>query len=83
MIETMPISTNDLFNKLKQAFPDAIINIDDLAGDNDHYALDITCKSFKNLSLIAQHKLVNEALKSCLGTQLHALKIKTNLPKEE
>jgi stress-induced morphogen len=32
---------------------------------------------------VAQHKMVNDALKFCLGGQLHALKIKTIIKKEE
>jgi stress-induced morphogen len=73
----MPIDAESLYNELRKNFPDAEIKIEDLAGDNDHYSLQIIAKEFKDKSLIEQHKMVNNALKFCLGTSLHALKINT------
>jgi stress-induced morphogen len=49
----------------------------DLLGDNDHYELTITSSLFNDLSLVKQHKMVNEALKDLLVQDLHALKIVT------
>jgi stress-induced morphogen len=74
----MPISQQDLNNLLIERFPEAKIEITDLAGDSDHYAVQITDKSFFGKTRIAQHKIVNEALKGILGTTLHALQIKTS-----
>lgn len=74
----MPISKINLENLVKKSFPDAKINIIDLAGDEDHYALEIKSSIFKDKSRIEQHKIVNNALKECLGTTLHALTIKTS-----
>lgn len=73
----MAINESELKGKLEQYFPDAEIVIRDLAGDGDHYALEITSSDFAGKSRINQHKLVNKALEGCLGTSLHALAIKT------
>ena len=73
----MAISHTELESLLKQKFPTSIINLSDIAGDEDHYSLVIQDKSFTGLSLIAQHKLVKEALKEVLNTKLHAITIKT------
>jgi len=73
----MAISENKLMSILKQSFPNAIIKITDLAGDQDHYSLDITCSSFKGLPLIQQHRLVKDALSEVLESELHAITIKT------
>jgi len=73
----MAITESKLMGILQQSFPDAKIIITDLAGDQDHYALDITCKSFYGLPLIAQHKLVKQALSDVLRGELHAITIKT------
>jgi len=73
----MAILQEDLQELIFRAFPQAEIKITDLAGDNDHFAVEIICNSFAGKSRIAQHKMVNEALKGKLGTQLHALQIKT------
>lgn len=73
----MAISQENLYHLISQSFPDAKIEITDLAGDNDHYSVKITDQSFLGKSRIEQHKMVNNALKDCLGGQLHALQIKT------
>ena len=76
----MPIEANVLEETLRGAFPDATIVLTDLAGDNDHYSLEITDEGFRGKSRVEQHKMVNAALKDCLGTTLHALAIKTLIP---
>jgi len=53
-----------------------------LAGDNDHYAVKIISNKFKGLSKISQHKLVYDVLGKKMGYTLHALSIKTEVPKE-
>ena len=71
----MPITRSQLEEVIKIAFPNAIVHITDLAGDNDHWSVEITHESFKNLSRIAQHKLVQRAVE---GQNIHALQIKTS-----
>ena len=73
----MPIDEKTLRKALENDFHDSDIKIIDLLGDNDHYSLEITSTLFQGKSLVQQHKMVNEALKFCLGNELHALKIKT------
>ena len=34
----MPMDAGDIERMIKEAIPDAIVNINDLAGDGDHYA---------------------------------------------
>ncbi len=74
----MPIKQEDLENLIRQKFPQAKIEITDLAGDNDHYSLAIADKNFAGKTRVEQHKMVNEALKEILGTTLHALQVKTS-----
>ncbi|MDA8835329.1 BolA/IbaG family iron-sulfur metabolism protein [Candidatus Pelagibacter bacterium] len=62
---------------IKEALPDAIIEIQDLAGDNNHYSAMITSKEFSGKSKIEQHKMVYNSLKGKMGNELHALAIKT------
>lgn len=75
----MAIPESRLTDILQQSFPNAKIILTDLAGDQDHYALDITCKSFRGLSLIEQHKMVKHALSEVLQEKLHAITIKTKV----
>lgn len=76
----MAISESKLRAILQESFPNAKIKITDLAGDQDHYALDIACNRFKDTPLIKQHKLVKEALAEVLKEELHAITIKTSVP---
>ena len=71
---------DEITTRLKQAFPDAQINLQDLAGDNDHFSVTVTCPSFKGQSRIQQHKRVYAALGGAMGGELHALQVKTNTP---
>jgi stress-induced morphogen len=74
----MPISALKLQAILEHNFPNAQIKITDLAGDQDHYSLEIKCASFNNLTLIKQHKLVKDALSEVLKKELHAITVKTS-----
>ena len=61
----------------QRALPDASIEIQDLAGDNNHYSATITSAKFAGKSKIEQHKMVYDSLKGKMGNELHALAIKT------
>jgi len=78
----MAMSQDQLKIYLLKAFPDAVIDIKDLAGDNDHFAATVTSSAFHGKSRIQQHKMVFDALEGHMGTRLHALSLKTQTPKE-
>jgi stress-induced morphogen len=65
---------------LKEGFPDAEIEIQDLAGDGDHYKARIVSTAFKGLPRVRQHQLVYAALKGKMGGELHALALETSTP---
>ena len=73
----MAMNLGEIENLVKKAIPDAVIDIQDLAGDNNHYSATIISSLFKGKSKIEQHKLVYNALKGKMGNELHALAIKT------
>lgn len=73
----MAITQKQLLSRVQKDFPEAEIEIVDLAGDGDHYELRIKCERFNNLSKVAQHQLVYKSLEGCVGTTLHALALKT------
>ena len=62
---------------IKEAMPDATIDIQDLAGDGNHYSATVTSLQFSGKSKIEQHKMVYNSLKGKMGNELHALAIKT------
>ena len=76
----MPMSVEELRGHLTEAFPDAEIVIDDLAGDGDHYRARIVSSAFAGLPRVRQHQLVYAALKGQMGGELHALALETSAP---
>ncbi len=79
-LHTMPMSREEIENCIGEAFPDAVIDLVDLAGDNDHWSLTITSPAFTGKSRLEQHKMVYSALKGRMATTLHALQLKTQAP---
>ena len=73
----MTMSINEIESLIKEAIPDAIVNIQDLAGDSNHYSATISSTAFKGKSKIEQHKIVYNSLKGKMGNELHALSIIT------
>lgn len=73
----MAMSAEELESLLREAFSDAEIVIQDLAGDGDHYKAVIRSSAFAGKSRVAQHQMVYAALKGRMGGQLHALALDT------
>ena len=73
----MGLKLEEIENLIKEAFPDAQITIQDVAGDENHYTATIKSKVFSGKSKIDQHKLVYKALKGKMGNELHALALNT------
>jgi stress-induced morphogen len=74
----MAMSQSNLETLLRAAFPDADIDIHDLAGDGDHYKASIRSAVFAGKSRVAQHQMVYAALKGKMGGELHALALETS-----
>ena len=73
----MSLKSEEIVNLIKESIPDAEVNIQDLAGDNNHYSATIKSKVFKGKTKIEQHKMVYKSLKGKMGNELHALSINT------
>ena len=73
----MAMDLKEIESLIKDAITDASIEIQDLAGDGNHYSATITSASFSGKSKIEQHKIVYNSLNGKMGNELHALAIKT------
>lgn len=73
----MPMEARDIETMIKEAIPDAKVEIRDLAGDGDHYAATVTSVAFKGKSRVQQHQMVYQALQGRMGGVLHALALTT------
>ena len=76
----MAMAANEIEQLIKERFPDATVEIQDLAGDGDHYAASVVSEAFRGKSRVQQHQMVYEALEGRMGGALHALALKTSAP---
>lgn len=73
----MPMSAEEITNRIKTALPDAHVTLEDLAGDNDHWKVTVISGSFAGVSKVKQHQMVYAAFGTDMGTTLHALAVET------
>jgi stress-induced morphogen len=62
---------------IEQQFPDAVVEINDLTGTQDHYDVSLASDRFVGLSPVARHRLVYEALGAHMKGDIHALALHT------
>ncbi len=73
----MPMDASEIERLIREKFPDAEIEIKDLAGDGDHFSAHVVSSAFKGRSRVQQHQMVYEALGGRMGGVLHALALTT------
>jgi stress-induced morphogen len=78
----MPMNAADIERMIREALPDAMVKIEDMRGDGDHYAAYVTSAAFKGKSRIQQHQMVYKALQGRMGGELHALALQTLVPED-
>ena len=76
----MAMDAAEIKQMIIEAMPDAVVVIEDLRGDGDHYAAHVTSESFRGKTRVQQHQMVYKALKGKMGDELHALAVQTALP---
>ena len=76
----MPMASEEIERLIREAIPDARIEITDLRGDGDHYSARVVSETFRGLPRVRQHQRVYEALGGRMGGVLHALQLTTAAP---
>jgi stress-induced morphogen len=76
----MGMPASEIEALIKASLPDAQITIEDLAGDNDHFAATVISEAFRGIPRVHQHQLVYAALQGRMGGELHALALQTSAP---
>jgi stress-induced morphogen len=73
----MAMSVAEIERLIREALPDARVEVKDLAGDGEHYAASVVSAAFAGKSRVQQHQMVYGALKGRMGGALHALALTT------
>ncbi len=76
----MPMNAREIEALIKQALPDAVVVLRDLAGDGDHFAAEVVSEQFRGKNRVQQHQMVYDALEGRMGGTLHALALQTSVP---
>lgn len=76
----MPMDRSEIERLIKEALPDARVEIQDLRGDGDHYAALVVSAAFEGKTRVQQHQMVYQALRGGMGSELHALALQTSTP---
>ncbi len=67
---------------IRQGIPDAVVQVNVYSGD-DHFEMQVVSASFAGKSRIKQHQMVYAALGDQMKQAIHALALKTSVPKEK
>lgn len=78
----MAMQAEEIMRLIKDALPDAKVEIKDLRGDGDHYAAYVESAAFTGKNRVEQHRMVYNAVMGKDGKSLHALALTTALPKQ-
>ena len=73
----MAMDLKEIESLIKENLKDATVEIQDLAGDGNHYSATVISSKFAGKTKIQQHKMVYDSLKGKMGNELHALALKT------
>jgi stress-induced morphogen len=74
-----PVEADAIRAVLEEAFPGAAeVDVEDRTGTGDHFQVTVASSEFDGLSLLDQHRRVNDALAGPLRDgSIHELRIKT------
>lgn len=75
-------SAEDVKERIEQAIPGALAEVEDYTGGGDHFRATVTAAAFEGCSRIAQHRLVYDVFGAEIGGPIHALSLKTQTPQK-
>jgi stress-induced morphogen len=74
------MSASEIEKRIKAAIPDAVVELRDLAGDDNHWGATVISEQFRGKSRVDQQRMINAAFGADLGTTLHSLSVTTKAP---
>lgn len=79
----MPMSEAEILRLIKEAIPDAYVELKDLRGDGDYYQAYVESREFIGKTRVQQHQMIYAALQGRVGGVLRALSLSTAIPQKE
>ena len=75
------IHPDEICALIKQAIPDAHVQVEEVTGGGDHFQIYVVSQAFEGRRLIEQHQLVQKPLQAAMNDgRIHAVQIKTETP---
>ncbi len=79
----MAITLDEIRARIVRALPGAEVRVNDTTGGGDHFAATVVTSAFDGLGLLERHRLVYAALGDAMRSDIHALALTTETPKEQ
>ncbi len=71
-----------IVEKIREALPDAEVDVEDLTGTKDHYKARVVASQFEGESRVTRHRMIYEALSEEMKGPIHALTLEVYTPDE-
>jgi len=82
-VRQFSVEAKAMENQLRSALNASDVNVEDISGGcGSMYRVEVESPMFSGVSLVKQHRMVNEVLKSEI-TGMHGLTISTRAPKKK
>ena len=75
-------TADEIRERIERDLPGAEVEVTDLTGGGDHFRAEISSDRFRGMSRVEQHRLVYDIFGAEIGGAIHALSIKTSVPRE-
>jgi stress-induced morphogen len=69
-------------DKIRAALPDAVVELEDLTGTQDHWKARVISRAFEGRSSLERHRMVMAALAEEMKGPIHALTLDVKTPDE-
>lgn len=70
------VAVDEVETRLREAFPEARIHVEDTTGGGDHFDVHVRAAAFAGVGLVGQHRMVYAALGDLMA-RIHALSLRT------
>lgn len=76
------ISLGEIRSIIEAALPGAMVQVQDLTGEGNHFEAVVVSAAFTGKGLVERHRLVYAPLQEAMAERIHALALKTYTPEE-